>query len=72
MAEPRELIRRKGLLRRNSFSNYDDKKGNVIAGYADGSMSRLWATSQKCDGDGIFQKGVPGGYHLPVQPAWRI
>ena len=68
-AEIRELARRRGSLHRYVFANYGDVEDEVIAGYGEASVSKLWAASRKYDPEGIFQKGVPGGYKLPVQPS---
>jgi hypothetical protein len=62
--ELRSLARDKGLLHRYIFTNYGYSKDDVIAGYGEESVSRLRATSQKYDPEGVFQKGVPGGFKL--------
>ncbi|KAJ0120684.1 hypothetical protein J7T55_015416 [Diaporthe amygdali] len=62
--ELRRLARDKGLLHRYIFTNYGYSKDDVIAGYGDESVSKLKATSEKYDPEGLFQKGVPGGFKL--------
>lgn len=62
--ELRTLAQDKGLLHRYIFTNYGYSKDDVIAGYGDQSVSKLRATSQKYDPEGLFQKGVPGGFKL--------
>lgn len=62
--ELRTLAQDKGLLHRYIFTNYGYSKDDVIAGYGDQSVSKLRVTSQKYDPEGLFQKGVPGGFKL--------
>ncbi|SPQ23618.1 c707416b-dcfe-49b6-ad34-7f99f2c61f99 [Thermothielavioides terrestris] len=61
----KRLAAERGLLHRYIFTNYGYPKHNVMAGYGDRSLARLAATSEKYDPEGIFQKGVPGGFKLP-------
>lgn len=60
----RTLAQDKGLLHRYIFTNYGYSKDDVIAGYGEESVSKLRATSEKYDPEGLFQKGVPGGFKL--------
>lgn len=60
----RILAQGKGLLHRYIFTNYGYSKDDVIAGYGEESASKLRATSEKYDPEGMFQKGVPGGFKL--------
>lgn len=66
VADLRKLARDKGLLHSYTFTNYGYSKDDVIAGYGKESMSRLKAISQKYDPEGVFQKGVPGGFKLKI------
>ncbi|RYP70438.1 hypothetical protein DL771_005479 [Monosporascus sp. 5C6A] len=65
VAEFRALASEKGLLHRYIFPNYAYQKDDIIAGYGEESVSKLWETGLKYDPEGIFQKGVPGGFKLP-------
>ncbi|RYP93289.1 hypothetical protein DL770_000578 [Monosporascus sp. CRB-9-2] len=64
LAELRALASEKGLLHRYIFPNYAYQKDDIIAGYGEGSVSKLRETSKKYDPEGMFQKGVPGGSKL--------
>ncbi|KAK4221707.1 bifunctional solanapyrone synthase [Podospora fimiseda] len=60
----KQLAAEKGLLHRYLFTNYADKADDVMVGYGKESLERLKATSAKYDPEGVFQKGVPGGFKL--------
>ncbi|KAK3984677.1 bifunctional solanapyrone synthase [Cladorrhinum sp. PSN332] len=60
----RQLATEKGLLHRYIYTNYAEKADDVMAGYGMQSLERLKATSGKHDPEGIFQRGVPGGFKL--------
>ena len=64
VAEFRRLAGEKGLLHRYVFTNYAYQRDNVMAGYGERSLARLRAASQKYDPEGMFQRGVPGGFKL--------
>ena len=64
MADYRRLATEKGLLHRYIFANYGYYKDEVMAGYGKESLERLRAVSSKYDPEGVFQKGVPGGFKL--------
>ncbi|RYP42180.1 hypothetical protein DL768_010379 [Monosporascus sp. mg162] len=64
VAEFRALASEKGLLHRYIFPNYAYQNDDIIAGYGEESVSKLRETSKKYDPEGIFQKGVPGGFKL--------
>ncbi|KAI0001221.1 FAD-binding domain-containing protein [Xylariaceae sp. FL0662B] len=65
VAELRRLAAEKGLLHRYIFTNYGFEKDDIFTGYGEESLSKLKVTSKKYDPEGIFQKGVPGGFKLP-------
>ncbi|RYO99950.1 hypothetical protein DL764_006659 [Monosporascus ibericus] len=67
VGEFRALASEKGLLHRYIFPNYAYQKDDIIAGYGERSVSRLRETSKKYDPEGMFQKGVPGGFKLPTK-----
>ncbi|KAI0836401.1 hypothetical protein F5Y06DRAFT_305374 [Hypoxylon sp. FL0890] len=60
----RKLASEKGLLHRYIFTNYAHQADDTIAGYGEASVIKLKKTSVKYDPEGIFQKGVPGGFKL--------
>ncbi|KAK8098735.1 FAD-binding domain-containing protein [Apiospora kogelbergensis] len=60
----RQMAEKKGLLHRYIFTNYGFQNDDVIVGYGAESSQRLRETSARYDPDGIFQKGVPGGFKL--------
>lgn len=64
VAELRSLARDKGLLHRYIFTNYGYAKDDVVAGYGEESVSKLWVASKKYDPEAIFQRAVPGGFKL--------
>lgn len=63
--ELKRLASEKGLLHRYIFPNYGFQNHDIIAGYGEESVSSLKETSRKYDPEGIFRKGVPGGFKLP-------
>lgn len=63
----RELASKKGLLHRYIFPNYAYQKDDIISGYGEESVSKLGETSKKYDPLGLFQKGVPGGFKIPIK-----
>lgn len=65
MADLRQLARGKDLLHRYIFTNYGHSEDDIIAGYGEESVSRLREAGKKYDPEGVFQKGVPGGFKLP-------
>ncbi|GAB1315262.1 Bifunctional solanapyrone synthase [Madurella fahalii] len=64
VADFRQVAADRGLLHRYIFTNYAYQKDNVMAGYGEESLRRLRAVSAKYDPEGVFQKGVPGGFKL--------
>lgn len=66
VAEFRRLASEKGLLHRYIFTNYAYHKDDVMAGYGEESLQRMRSVSKKYDPEGLFQKGVPGGFKLSV------
>ncbi|KAK4183596.1 bifunctional solanapyrone synthase [Podospora australis] len=60
----RELASKRGLLHRYIFTNYAHRTDHVMAGYGKESLDRLRDVSAKYDPEGMFQKGVPGGFKL--------
>ena len=69
VAVSKRLAEEKDLLHRYIFGNYGYWKDNVIQRYGEDSVSKLWETCRKYDPDGLFQKGVPGGFKLPRRNA---
>ncbi|RYP10556.1 hypothetical protein DL765_008060 [Monosporascus sp. GIB2] len=67
LAELKALASKKGLLHRYIFPNYAYHKDDIIGGYGEESVSKLRETSKKYDPEGMFQKGVPGGFKLPTK-----
>ncbi|KAK3318063.1 hypothetical protein B0H66DRAFT_621733 [Apodospora peruviana] len=63
-ADLRRLASEKGLLHRYVFTNYAYHRDNIMTGYGEQSLVRLKAASEKYDPEGMFQKGVPGGFKL--------
>ena len=66
VADLRKLATDNGLLHRYIFANYAYQKDDCISGYGQESIIKLAETSKKYDPEGIFQKGVPGGFKLPI------
>ncbi|KAL2171199.1 hypothetical protein VTG60DRAFT_3510 [Thermothelomyces hinnuleus] len=66
IADMRRLAAEKGLLHRYIFANYAYQKDYVMAGYGEKSLERLREVSRKYDPDGMFQRGVPGGFKLGI------
>lgn len=64
VADFRRLAGEKGLLHRYVFTNYAYQKDNVMVGYGQQSLAKLRKASQKYDPEGMFQRGVPGGFKL--------
>ena len=58
------LAREKGIHHRFVYLNYADKTQDPIDGYGEANKERLQAVSRKYDPQGLFQKGVPGGFKL--------
>ncbi|KAI1370392.1 FAD-binding domain-containing protein [Hypoxylon crocopeplum] len=67
VAEIRQLAKEKKLLHRYIFMNYAYQADDTIAGYGEESILKLRDTSRKYDPEGIFQKGVPGGFKLSAK-----
>lgn len=65
VAELKGMASEKGLLHQYIFANYGNGNQDVIAGYGSESVSKLQETSRRYDPDGLFQKGIPGGFKLP-------
>ncbi|KAI4592692.1 hypothetical protein KJ359_010594 [Pestalotiopsis sp. 9143b] len=61
----RSIASEKGLLHRYIFTNYGFQADDIVSGYGEESVSKLRETSKKYDPEGMFQKGVPGGFKLP-------
>ncbi|XDG05523.1 hypothetical protein ABKA04_005138 [Annulohypoxylon sp. FPYF3050] len=66
VADLRKLATDNGLLHRYIFANYAYQRDDCIRGYGKESIIKLMETSKKYDPEGIFQKGVPGGFKLPI------
>ncbi|KAM7187236.1 bifunctional solanapyrone synthase [Rhypophila sp. PSN 637] len=66
LIELREIACERGLLYRYIFVNYAYWKDDVMAGYGKDSIERMKAVSAKYDPEGLFQKGVPGGFKLAL------
>ena len=49
------------------YLNYAAKWQDVIGGYGEVNKGKLQEASRKYDPDGLFQRGVPGGYKLFAQ-----
>jgi hypothetical protein len=64
LAEFRRLASEKGLLHPYIFTNYAYKTEDVFKGYGEASVAQLKEVSKKFDPEGIFQKGVPGGWKV--------
>ena len=64
IADVETLAREKGIHHRFVYLNYADKTQNPIDGYGEANKQRLQAVSRKYDPQGLFQKGVPGGFKL--------
>ena len=60
----RELAAGRGLLHRYIFTNYAYHEDDVMAGYGEESLERMKGVSKKYDPEGVFQRGVPGGFKL--------
>ncbi|KAI1451266.1 FAD-binding domain-containing protein [Annulohypoxylon moriforme] len=54
-----------GLLHRYIFTNYAYQADDPISAYGEETVLKLRETSKKYDPEGIFQKGIPGGFKLP-------
>lgn len=67
--ELRQLASEKGLLHRYIFTNYSYSEDDVIAGYGEESVLRLREASKSYDPEGVFHKGVPGGFKLSTNGA---
>ncbi|ESZ95415.1 hypothetical protein SBOR_4210 [Sclerotinia borealis F-4128] len=64
LAEFRRLASEKDLLHPYIFTNYAYKTDDVFKGYGEESVAKLKEASTKWDPEGIFQKGVPGGWKV--------
>ena len=64
IADVETLAREKGVYHRFVYLDYADKTQNPIDGYGEANKQRLQAVSKKYDPQGLFQKGVPGGFKL--------
>ncbi|KAI1262134.1 FAD-binding domain-containing protein [Xylariaceae sp. FL1019] len=64
-SELKRLAQERDLLHRYIFTNYALGEDDVIGGYGNESVTKLIATAQRYDPDGVFQLGVPGGFKLP-------
>ena len=58
------IARAKGVYHNFVYLNYANKNQNPIDGYGAVSKANLQAVSKKYDPQGLFQKGVPGGFKL--------
>lgn len=65
VSDLRSVASEKSLLHRYIFTNYGFEADDIISGHGNESVSRLRETSKKYDPNGMFQKGVPGGFKLP-------
>ncbi|KAF2730850.1 FAD-binding domain-containing protein [Polyplosphaeria fusca] len=54
----------KGLLHRYIFPNYAMGEEDVLAGYGEESLKRLREVRKRVDPEGLWQRGVPGGFKL--------
>ena len=59
--------RNAGVYNNFVYLNYANKTQSPIDGYGAVNKAQLQAVSKKYDPQGIFQKGVPGGFKLFVQ-----
>jgi hypothetical protein len=64
LAEFRRLASEKGLLHPYILTNYAYKTEDVFKGCGEESLAQLKEVSKKFDPEGIFQKGVPGGWKV--------
>ena len=64
IADVEILAREKGVYHRFVYLNYADRTQSPIDGYGEANKARLQAVSRKYDPQGLFQKGVPGGFKL--------
>ncbi|KAK8069998.1 hypothetical protein PG994_006614 [Apiospora phragmitis] len=64
VTELRQIGKERGLLHRYIFTNYGFENDDIIGGNGAKSFLRLQQVSARYDPDGIFQKGVPGGFKL--------
>ena len=58
------IAREKGVYHRFVYLNYANKNQNPIDGYGAASKANLQAVSKKYDPQGLFQRGLPGGFKL--------
>jgi len=59
-----KMAEKKGTAVPYTFMNYSDTFQDPIASYGEENKKKLQAVSGKYDPDGVFQKGVPGGWKL--------
>jgi FAD/FMN-containing dehydrogenase len=59
-----ELAKSNGIFNEFVYLNYGAHWQNPIQGYGDENVEFLRSVSTKYDPDGLFQKGVPGGFKL--------
>ena len=59
-----EQARQTNLTNRWIYLNYAGAFQDPIASYGSENKAKLQAISRKYDPEGLFQKGVPGGYKL--------
>lgn len=58
------IARAKGVYHKFVYLNYANRNQKPIDGYGAASKANLQAVSKKYDPQGLFQKGVPGGFKL--------
>ncbi|KAL2150094.1 hypothetical protein VTH82DRAFT_7770 [Thermothelomyces myriococcoides] len=64
LANMRQLAAKRGCLHRYIYANYGYHKDDIMAGYGEKSLERLREVSRKYDPDGMFQRGIAGGFKL--------
>lgn len=59
-----DQARKEGLFERWRYLNYAAGWQGVVEGYGTNSLRRLRRVSREVDGEGVFQRDVPGGFKL--------
>ncbi|KAL3483467.1 hypothetical protein BJX62DRAFT_244865 [Aspergillus germanicus] len=59
-----EITKAAGVYRPFKYMGYADESQDVIGGYGEESKKRLQTASREYDPEGLFQRGVPGGFKL--------
>lgn len=58
------VLKREGMFNEWQYLNYADISQDPIGSYGKEQVKALRAASKKYDPEGLFQKGVPGGFKL--------